>query len=250
MAVNVLFVSHRRKQCGVHEFGKNVADTISSSERYHFIYVECESLDDVIQAISMHSPVAIIYNYYRSTLPWLTKKILHTKYKSLNRSITIPQIGIMHEVTQERANQAINKLFDYHIAPDPTLLLKNPIVFKTGRLVPKYVNAFSRPHPPVIGSFGFATANKGFEEIIKAVQHEYDSAVIRFNIPSADYGDQEGNHARSLVEACKQLIKKPGILLHVTHDFLSKHQILDFLAQNTINVFYTRTKEVGDYQVL
>lgn len=242
MPKTVLFVSHSKKNCGVHEFGYNVADTIRQSKRYDFVYVECDSLEALHQAIDKYQPSAIIYNYYASTMPWLRSKVVHTLYRPLNTDIRVPQLGIMHEMTQELADRATNLLFDYIIAPDPTLLLKNPIVFKTGRLIPSYINHFPLPDTPVIGSFGFATPNKGFEEIVRTVQKEFDQAVIRFNIPSADFGDSDGSKARALVEACRLLINKPEIRLEITHDFLSKPEILDFLAQNTINVFLYQDK--------
>lgn len=242
MPTNILFISHRRKQCGVHEFGKNIADVLKRSARYNFIYEECESLDELHEAIRKHAPSAIIYNYYPSTLPWLAQKIIHNRYRALNRDISVPQIGIMHEVTQQRADDANDLLFDYHIAPDPSLLLKNPAVFKTGRLIPRYNNTLPMPQTPVIGSFGFATPNKGFEKIVEAVQNEFDEAVIRFNIPAADFGDPQGNNAKVVVEQCRQMITKPGISLHATHDFMSQRDILDFLAGNTLNIFLYQDK--------
>lgn len=242
MKRKILFISHPQKNCGVHEFGRTISDALQSAQQFDFIYAECNNMADLQKAIQMHSPAAVIYNYHFSTLPWLTQKIIHTRYKSLNRHISIPQIGIMHEVTQAKADTANNKLFDYHIAPDPTLLLKNPIVFKTGRLIPEYINPFPAPDIPVIGSFGFATPNKGFEEIVEAVQNEFDIATIRFNIPAADFGDSDGSNAAELAKKCKQIIKKPGISLIVTYDFLGQKDILDFLAQNSINVFLYQDK--------
>ncbi len=225
---------------------KTVSAVLQSSALYDFIYKECGSLEALDKAIADFQPSLIIYNYHISTLPWLTQKIVHTKYKSLNRYIKIPQVGIMHEVTQQRADAADAHLFDYHIAPDPTLLLDNPIVFKTGRLIPEYNNQFPLPAITTIGSFGFATPNKGFEEIVKVVQQEFDNAVIRFNIPSADFADKDGSNAARLVEACKKLITKPGISLVATHDFLDNNGVLDFLATNTINVFlYQDTNNRG-----
>lgn len=243
MHKNVLFISHKVKQCGVHEFGNNVAKVLEASTKYMFVYVECDNLNDLHVAILEYKPIAIIYNYYPSTLPWIRKKIVHTFYKSLISDIQLPQIGIMHEVTQKKADDADNLLFNYHIAPDPTLLLKNSIVFKTGRLIPFYNNKYSLPETVTIGSFGFATPNKGFEEIVKAVNNEFDKAVIRFNIPFATFGDNDGANAKSLIENCKKLITKAGIELVVTHDFLEKEQVLDFLAKNTINVFLYQDKE-------
>lgn len=242
MTKTILFVSHPERQCGVHEYGKNIADALIDSGKYRFIYQECAGIRDLEAAIDAHQPAVVIYNYYGSTLPWLTKKIIHKTYRPLNRFIKVPQLGIFHEVTQEKADGASNWLFDYYIAPDPTLLLRNPIVYKTGRLVPGFANPYPIPEVPVIGSFGFATPNKGFEEIVKAVQQEFDKAIIRFNIPSADFGDKEGSNARWLVETCRSLITKPGIELNVSHNFLSKNEILDFLAQNTINVFLYQDK--------
>lgn len=242
MKKKILFISHPQKNCGVHEFGRAISDALQSSQQFNFVYIECSSMADLQDAIDMHSPVAVIYNYHFSTLPWLTQKIIHTKHKPLNRHISIPQIGIMHEVTQEKADTATSALFNYYIAPDPTLLLKNPIVFKTGRLIPEYNNPFTIPDKPVIGSFGFATPNKGFEEIVEAVQNEFDIAAIRFNIPAADFGDRDGSNAAKLEKKCNQLIKKPGVTLIVTHDFLEQKEILDFLAQNSINVFLYQDK--------
>lgn len=243
MEKNVLFISHTNKQCGVHEFGYNVGQVLQQSTRYKFVYVECDSLNELHAAINKYQPIAIIYNYYASTIPWVRKKLVHTTYTSLISDIKLPQIGIMHEVTQQKSDEADNKLFNYHIAPDPTLLLKNPIVFKTGRLIPTYQNTYNYPETITIGSFGFATPRKGFEEIVKAVNSEFDKAIIHFNIPFATFGDNDGVKAKALVDNCKVLITKQGIELIITHDFLDKEQVLDFLAKNTINVFLYQDKE-------
>jgi SAM-dependent methyltransferase len=204
--------------------------------------VECGGLTDLHKAIAQHQPSLIIYNYHPSTMPWITQKIVHTWHRSLIKDIQLPQVGIIHEVTQEKADMVTDDLFDYYIAADPTLLLKNPLVFKTGRLIPVYNNSYPLPEVPAIGSFGFATPNKGFEAIVTAVQEDFDRAVLRFNIPSADFGDKDGSRAHQLADACRRLITKPGIELNVTHDFLSREQILDFLAQNTANVFLYQDK--------
>lgn len=248
----ILFVSHKKAQCGVYEFGKNITDVLQHSKRYQFIRVECSSLIELQTAIAENAPAGIIYNYYPSVLPWLATRIGPKLYKNNIASIPIPQIGIIHEITQHVADTATNykknvllggvsnlsnSLFDFYIAPDPTLLLRNTFVYKTGRLIPSYQNSFPTPAKPVIGSFGFGTPKKGFEQIIQLVQQEFDEAVIRFNIPAAAFGDKNGVNARFISEKCKALITKAGIQLIVTHDFMDNKTMLDFLARNTINVF-------------
>src|SRR5437870_144747 len=117
----ILFVSHKQRQCGVHEYGISVAEAIQKSSRYSFIYAECSGPEEFRAVAEGVAPSAIIYNYYRSTLPWLKKRVM--------RTFDIPHLGIMHEVTQRAADTADTRLFDYHIAPDPTLIPNNPIVF-------------------------------------------------------------------------------------------------------------------------
>lgn len=247
MSKTILFVSHKKSQCGVYEFGKNITDMLQHSKRYQFIRAECSSLIELQAAIAENVPAGIIYNYSSLVFPWFGTEL----YRDNIASIQIPQIGIIHDMTQSIADaattyregfspgvsSAMNSLFDFYIAPDPTILLLNPLVYKIGRLVPPYQNDFPIPSKLVVGSFGFGTANKRFEEIVQLVQREFDEAVIRFNIPSADFGDRDGANARFITEQCKAQVAKPGIHLVVTHDYLDSKDLLDFLAQNTVNVF-------------
>ena len=224
----VLFLNHNKTQCGVYEFGSNIGRALRKSP-LSFVYCECASESELNDAIRKENPVLIIYNYHPATMPWLTADI--------TRTIACPQVGIMHEVTQQLADAADNSLFNFHIAHDPTLLLKNPIVFKAGRLVPPYQNEYPLPSTLTIGSFGFGTGGKGFEKIVELVQKEFDEAIVRFNIPFATFGDTDGKNARLIAEGCRQMLVKPKIELRISHDYLAPDQVLDFLAQNTINVF-------------
>jgi len=257
----ILFVSHRKTQCGVYEFGKNIINVLKNSKQYEFIKIECSSLKSLHKAIEKNKPNAIIYNYHPLTMPWITTKILSKLYKNNISSIKIPQIGIIHEITQNISDTAttyknkylfdndyklINSLFDFYIAPDPTLLLKNHSVYKTGRLVSSYQNNFLPPLIPTVGSFGFAMPRKNFEKIVQLVQREFDEAIIKFNIPVADFIDKNSANTENIEEKCKKLITKPKIKLIITHDFLNTENILNFLAQNTLNVFlYENDTESG-----
>ena len=248
----ILFVSHRPKQCGVYEFGRTIFHVISSSAKYDFIKAECESLAELNKAIVQHSPLVIIYNYHPSVLPWLCTKISKGVYRNNLAGNAAVQIGIIHEITQQVADTAtgygnkyitgpsqkkLNSLFDFYIAADPTLLLKNPLVYKTGRLIPQYIKNSNQPAITTIGSFGFATPKKGFEKLVQKVHDEFDEAVIRLNMPSADFVDSDGRNARLVADNCRKLITKPGIKLEVSHQFMKDEELLDFLAANSMNVF-------------
>ena len=248
----ILFVSHSKTQCGVYEFGNNIAGVLQQSQYYEFVRAECASLADLEKAISENKPTAIIYNYHPTVMPWLCTKITKGIYRNNIAGIKVIQIGIIHEITQQVADSAtgymnkwilgtsqrrLNSLFNFYIAADPTLLLKNPLVFKTGRLVPVYNKPVIIPATTTIGSFGFGTPKKGFESVVQKVQEEFDEAIIRLNIPSADFGDKNGIHAKQIADNCQSLIKKPGIKLEVSHRFMDNQMLLDFLAANSLNVF-------------
>src|SRR5262249_46493040 len=133
-----------------------------------------------------------------------------------------------------------DRVFDFHIAADPTLILKNPIVYKTGRLLVDEANDrgdAKNNGVPIIGSFGFGTPGKGFDRIVKLVQEEFDEAIIRLNIPYARFGDEDGSKARQIAGQCRGLVKKQGISLSITHDYFDKKGLQDFLVGNSINVF-------------
>lgn len=243
----ILFVSHKKSQCGVYEFGKNITDVLRYSKHYQFIRVECSSINELRVAIARNAPAAIIYNYSSLVFPWIGSEL----YRSKIASLPFPQIGLIHDINQHIADTAtayrtgfvpgvssiMNSSFDYYIASDPTILPRNPRVYKTGRLIPSYQNDFPIPPNLVVGSFGFGCGDKGFERIVQSVQREFDEAVIRFNIPAADFGDSGGVSARAIAGQCGAKVIKPGIRLTITHDYLDSKNLLDFLARNTVNVF-------------
>ena len=226
--MKILFVNHKKTQCGVYEFGRNIASALEKSSEYKFFYCECDSPNDVQTIVEKENPALVIYNYHPSTQWFVTA--------DLTRKIRCPQIGLIHEVTQQIADRADNKLFNFHIAHDPTLLLKNPLVFKAGRLIPRYENKFSPPETPVIGSFGFA-GKKGQKKIVEMVEREFDRAVVRLNIPFSTFGDRDGAMAKAIADDCRAALTNENIKLEITHDFLDESELLDFLAQNTINLF-------------
>ena len=232
--ITILFVNHKPQKCGVYEFGLTVGKTLINSKRYNFIYREIDSWVEFNEIFNQIKPAIVIYNYYPSTMGWISEwnglSINSHKVKAI-------QIGIIHEITQDVADNSTDMLFDYYIAPDPTLLLKNPIVYKTGRLIPHFEGKSQYNKIPTIGSFGFATNGKGFIKIIEKVSEEFDEAIINLNISFAKFADENGDNARRISEQAHKLITKKGILLNITHEHLSTEDLLKFLSKNDLNVF-------------
>jgi glycosyltransferase involved in cell wall biosynthesis len=253
----ILFVTHKPSQCGVYEFGQQIFQAVSESGSYTFVKAICESIDDLKKAIASHKPAFILYNYHPSVMPWVCTKLAKGVYINQISDIDIPQVAIIHEVTQEVADTAtayrnriilgqsgkrINSLFDFYIAADPTLLLKNPYVFKTGRLISYHPNSTPVPSVPTIGSFGFATPNKGFVRLVEKVKSEFKEAVVRINMPAASFGDPNGAEAKKVAADCAKSVEGTNIKLEITHDYLDQAGLIQFLSNNSINVFMYEDK--------
>ena len=226
----VVFVSPKEKQCGMSQYGRNIFNTLKHSKRYNFVLCECGNKQELDGVVEFYNPVAIIYNYHPMTMMWLTHKV--------TRRYSIPQLDIVHEFTQRTADNATNKIFDYHLFQDPDMIETNPISFRTKQLVYPYVNTTPLPGIPTIGSFGFGTPGKGFERLVDQVQKEFDVAHIRLHIPCNEVVDVGGKlYALPTAQRCRERLYKPGVTLTITHDFLTEPILLDFLAGNTINCF-------------
>lgn len=232
----VLYINHKSQKCGVYEFGLAIGKLLEKSVKYKVTYEECDSFDEFHAFYKKFKPEIVVYNYHPSTLKWVQERTSLRYYKLYN--INAIHIGTIHEVYQEYADSITNELFDFHVAADPTLLLKNPIVYKTGRLVPDFEPSSIKDfHIPVFGSFGFATGGKGFERIIDKVQSEFDEAVINLNISFSKYMDEDGSNARSVATHLKSKVFKPGIILNITHEHFTTSELQLFLHKNSMNMF-------------
>lgn len=224
MSRQVLFVNHNTKNCGVYQFGLNTFSILKNSKNYEFHLAEVNSgseLDHVLSALPALN--AIIYNYYPSTMSWLTNDMV------LQRRQFAKQFVIKHETGTPEG-------FDGWIHIDPTFqeFANN---YKTLRPIPLYNGGYITNKVLKFGSFGFGFGNKGFPEIVKLVNNSFDIAEINFLIPFAAFGDSDGRSARSIEEICRQIPLKSGVTLNVYHDFRDTDKLLEFLAMNDTNIF-------------
>jgi len=227
---SIVFFSHRERQCGVHQFGKQIFAAISRSSQFNFIYCEVAHPSDVRDAVLQYDPAAVLINFHPATIGWIAGWPLW--------SLQVPTIGIMHEMTAALAERTDDTLFDYYIYHDPSAKLRNPRFFTAGRLIGEAVESAPASSRVTIGSFGFATAGKGFEAVAARAHAEFDDCLIRFNIPSSDFSDKDGSEAHRVADRCRSIIYKPGIDIEITHDFMDLQDVKAFLAGNSLNAFF------------
>lgn len=221
----VLFLNHKQQQCGVYQYGYRSAQILKDSQQYDITYVEVATGSEFTFIVKHYEPDAIIYNYHPSTMSWLDNIIID------NLLPDVHHIGIYHEGEKTLA-------FDTNINLDPNNVEIRGVHYSIPRPLLNFSGLTRISYPrPVIGSFGFGFFNKGFQRLVRQVNKEFDEALIMLDIPFAHYGDINGDSAKLIAEACHTLITKPGIHLHISHEFVSEDILLHKLASNDINCF-------------
>ena len=234
--MNVLYVNHAVKACGVYQIGLRIAGFLSPSTRYRVVYQEVSSAEQLIAAINETQSPVVIYNFFTATLPFINPELT-----TQLRRAGITQYAIIHDPMDAAFMQFVEATFDYWIVHDPTNPIPSFKKFTTCRPVPRFAPA---PPPEKIsfGSHGFGISPwKAFDFIVAVVNNEYDEAIINFNIGLAAFGDRDGTVAVQWRELCQKQITKPGIQLNITHDFLeTEEDMIRFLQKNTVNLYFVR----------
>jgi SAM-dependent methyltransferase len=235
-----LFVNHRGQRCGVYQFGHRLFnDVLRLNKAISWDYVEAAGLDELNERIRSAKPAFVLVNYHPQTLGFIA---------GMKRFSIVPVFVIQHEIDQDVADQIDLPFADFVFCADPDLVPRNPFVVPVPRFIPALLGDL--PNPPAIftvGSFGFATQGKGFDDLCALVNEQFDDARIRINIPPHDSTASvpEGDSERIALQ-CRRAITKPGIALEITHDFFDDAKLLRFLSENTINAFlYSSSKGRG-----
>lgn len=234
--MNVLFLNHKIKECGVYQYGLRLFEILKKSEKFNYIYNEIDNYEEYFNLINSNKYVAIFYNYHFMTMNWLT---------SNNISSNILNIGTQHDLQEYH-------FFHITVRLDTTLKeimpnkynIPRPIYENVDEILSKYKGVsdefnkmveYKEDNVPIFGSFGFARTGKGFDKIISLINDNFDNAIIKFLIPKARFLDS--NLVSHIMNECFSIYRKKGIKLLITNEFVENEDILYFLKSNSMNIF-------------
>lgn len=204
-----------------------VFDCIKHSQKISFDYTEISQKNTSLPA----RYDLYVFNYHFSTTGWLDTR-------SVSLLPGIKGTIVLEILPNDPFVYCSPFDFDFYCVLDPSMKLKHKRVFPFPRPLDHYTGPLSKKvnEIPIIGSFGFATKGKGFEHVVEAVNKEFDEAIVRINIPHGTYTDPSHQYAIELASQCKSIAKK-GIEVKVTHDFMSKEELIYWCSENTLNCF-------------
>jgi hypothetical protein len=224
----VIFVNHKVKNCGVYQYGKRVFDICKKSKKVNFDYIEVDSEDEFFSYVKVKIPDVLIYNYVPSTMPWINFNVLN-KIKKLK----IKQGNIIHNCRYGE--------FDFYLHQDP-YYIDNQNNFSLPRPLFEYTPKNSNNRMDIddiikIGTFGFAGKHKFFNEICRLVSEEFTHKKIQLNFHITE-GFYCGDSIDEIKNSCNIDSKFKNIELTITDNFLTDEEILNFLHNNDLNVFF------------
>lgn len=240
MKPKILFVSQvlgYKSACGIGQIGQSYANALKEHPDYDFEIFYCDDVNIIKQKIRDINPRAVIYNYSPISTPWVDDPSLRSYEFS-----HIFQARFMHDINQhgvDNYDPRMNAGWQFNFSSDP-MIIGNRYVFPVNRILPNPPTvSYVENQIPVIGFHGFGFPHKGIHRIAGQVVKEFDEAIIKLHMPFAFYGDAYGWQASQRINEVQNIIKsKPGIKLICTHEMLEPDQIVNWLAQNTINCYF------------
>ncbi|MDA9768698.1 FkbM family methyltransferase [Flavobacteriaceae bacterium] len=220
-----LFINNKKQICSIYESGLMVFNSIKESKQYDLDYIEVNRFDRIIQ----NNYDFYIFNYHHVTMGWLDTKRL--------KNLKGLKITIVLEMTHNDPFRCVSSEdFDVYLVLDPTLkhFYKNVYSFPRP-LDSKIKLASTKNDIPLIGSFGLSIDGKGYEDLILAVNKEFDEANIRINIPPVNWVSKD--HIANLNILLEKLNKKKYIKLTISRKDFNKEQLIQWCSENTLNVF-------------
>lgn len=218
----ILFINSIEKNCGVHSYGLRVFNILKNSNQYTFLYREINSMAEYHILNELHAPSAIIYNFHPLTMEWFEGCRTDAQKHYL----------IWHE-----GSEHTNLTPDYWLYPDCTIIDEGNKFGIPRPLIEGVELNYPKNDIPVISSFGMGFGSKGFGRVVKTVNDQFDEAIIRLHMPFAYYGDRDESSREKIYPGCYAELKKPGIKLEITNNFLDDNALLQFLAESDLNIF-------------
>lgn len=226
----IAIVQGHKQQCGVYQYGLSTYRILQKSKRYEYVLVPVSGPEEFVHKIGNIRPDAILFNYESSLLRWyddyFAEKIPCPKFMMVGH-----EPKVFPNFYSASANFVIS----------PIIRVNSEKFFNIPRPVVDLDHVEYKPPigPIKIGNFGFGWYTKEYAKIINRVNSQFidEHVILNFNIGLGDYVDITGKAAKELADECRKLVN-PNIELNISHNFLEIDQLIEFLNQNDINIFY------------
>lgn len=225
----VLIINHNIENCGVYQYGKRFASIAKKSINTNFVYLECTDNQQLMNSIQEFKPSIIIYNHLSGTMPWVTKETTDEIRKK-----KIKQGLIVHNVNY-------STFFDFYLHQNPYHSELNEFNYALCRPLFEYASKDKQTKSEEIniGTFGFGFGTKHFDQLCLMVVNQFPQEKVNLNLHlTISHFCPNQNVVQSIKNTCESYVKNTNINLNITNNFITDEQLLNFLYNNDLNVFF------------
>jgi hypothetical protein len=226
---NVLLVNRKTTNCGVHQYGLNIFESLEKSNKNKYFYLETNDSETLINFLNNNKIDVIIFNYIIWVMGWITNDLISSLF--LNYKIYF----IYHD------GDIPNFPYNGILYNDPTKNVNNINEFLIDRCLFEFEsNEKINLDKTIISSFGFGFPDKGFQKIINRINEEFSGAIIRLHMPNANV-DPFNNLKNQTLDLCNKEVKSKNEII-ITNNYMSNLELLNWLSESTINCFFYDNK--------
>lgn len=248
--MNILFINTRAAKCSIYQSGKMFYKAVKDIDFYKIDYCEINDLDIfnlysgkiVINGIEKPTYDCYIFNYHHVTM----RHFENIKSENLKNLKGLKYTIILEMSKDNPVVRLDSDDFDGYIVLDPTMKYDNSKFYWFPRPLESININHDSKHSdiPIIGSFGYPTADKGFDTLVEAASREFEKAIVRLNIPVATYCSMDMYN--QIVKTCTS-VYAPNIILEITNNFLSDNELINWCYENTLNCFLYHRNSYTDF---
>lgn len=226
-----IFINSKKANCSIYESGLMIFDVLKESENYSLDYVETDAkLAEYFRLGKTYDFTIINWHPYTLAIP-----------QSLVLKLPA-RVAIVVEVGSSKREYTplTPDFFDAYAIIDPTKE-------KYGKYFPLPRPILKLPIKPllsedklVLGSFGLYSEQfkneKRFGEIVEAANNSGRECIVRINLPRPNYTATPIETIVSYGNWLKSLAKS-NVEVRITHDYLSREQLVEWLSEHNMNCF-------------
>jgi hypothetical protein len=233
---NVLLVTGESKECGIYQYADSVFEILKTSTKYEFDFLATNNKEDLYNHLEENDTVAIIYNHHPHTMNWLNSSIT----RPIHNAGLVKQIAIFGH---EHLNTFTGA--DYYIHTDPNAELEENEFAGIPPITYYDDIQYSKPNGTIkIGTSGISNRTKDLPTLIRLINEQFtEDVILNLHVSDGVFVDPTGKLSGALVDKCLELANS-NVKINFTRDFLSKKDLISWLNQNDINLYWYQTPEV------
>lgn len=225
----VAILTGSKQDCGIYYYARNLHNMLQDSQKNTYLLFSCDSEEEMKQICESNNIDVIVYNWHPSTMPWITQSTIdQTALRQFmiigheGRGETINFYNLEHYITIDVTAQETHNL---HPGVRPVIVYDDVNYFPPG----PYLK---------IGTSGIGQHNKNLHRIIEIINSQFNEYVeLNVHFSSGYYTPLKENGIADLIEQHKWMAR-PNIKINYTMEKFSERDLILWLNQNDINVYY------------